>query len=73
MNSSTPPAAPNTNARGPQIIEALKALTANMEARTEMLDHQSRVLRIRYLALIDKGFTEAQASYLCTQDWSNAL
>lgn len=58
---------------GAKIIEALKHLQGTMDARYEMLEHQSRVLRIRYNMLVERGFTAEQALYLCDKDWSNAL
>ena len=66
---------PNNNASmsGPDMIKVLKQLQSNFETRIEVFDHQTVVLRVRYNLLIDRGFTDAQALYLCTQDWTNAL
>lgn len=58
---------------GPEIIEIVRKLSTNMEARVELLNHQTVVIRARYNLLVDKGFTEGQALLLCTQDWSNAI
>jgi hypothetical protein len=58
---------------GPEIIEIVRKLSSNMAARAELLNHQTVVIRARYNLLVDKGFTEEQALYLCTQDWGSAL
>ena len=58
---------------GPEIIEIVRKLSSNMAARAELLNHQTVVIRARYNLLVDKGFTEEQAVYLCTHDWGSAL
>lgn len=65
--------APKPDERGPHIIEALKALQSNMDARYKLFNHQSHILYTRYRLLLERGFTEHQALYLCDRDWSNAL
>jgi hypothetical protein len=58
---------------GAKIIQALKHFQGTMDARYELFEHQSRILRMRYLMRIDRGFTAEQALYLCDKDWSNAV
>lgn len=55
------------------MIAALKDLQKNVEVRLELFEHQSTMLRARYNLCIDKGFTDTQALFLCTQDWGHAI
>lgn len=58
---------------GPALIEALKSLNALLPAKMELFDHQTTILWSKYCMCRDKGFTEQQAMFLCTQNWDNAL
>lgn len=64
-----PPQPPN----GPALLQALKLLEKSADARMELLNHQSNILRAKFNLCIDKGFDERQALFLCTQDWGHAL
>lgn len=58
---------------GPALIEALKVLHTMLPAKMELFEHQTSILWSKYCMCRDKGFTEQQAIFLCTQNWDNAL
>jgi hypothetical protein len=76
MNDQQPPNPPKPPPQmpsGPQVINIVKNLSANFEARAEFFNHQTVVIRTRYALLLDKGFTDVQALELCTRNWENCL
>ena len=72
MSQPTPTPTPKQPLTGPQILEVLKKLVVD-DTRLEFINHQTVVMRARYNLLMDKGFSEPQALYLCTLDWSNVV
>ena len=64
---------PTTAMDGPAMIELLKQAEKAMPMKAEILNHQTRILWLRYCLLQDKGFTEQQAIHLCPLDWNHAV
>ena len=64
---------PHPQINGPQIIAIAKQLGETFAARVEIIDHQAKVLRTRYNALVERGFNEHQALYLCHQNWNETI
>lgn len=55
------------------MIELLKQAEKAMPMKAEILNHQTRILWLRYCLLRDKGFSEQQAIHLCPLDWNHAV
>lgn len=64
---------PTTAMDGPAMIELLKQAEKAMPMKAEILNHQTRILWLRYCLLRDKGFSEQQAIHLCHLDWNHAV
>ena len=58
---------------GPILISLLKDVEKSMPLKYEILNHQARILWLRYTLLRDKGFSEQQAIHLCPLDWNHAV
>lgn len=70
------PTDPNTpkddqrRADGAKLVSAIQEMEARFPATIELIQYQARVARIKYLALVEQGFTSSEAAALCLQQWS---
>jgi len=63
---------------GANLIQALKdadknfllRVDKNFLLRVEMINYQSKEIRVKYEACLAQGFSEAQAIFLSTQHWT---
>ncbi len=55
----------NNEAQKVEIAKQLKQTRENLPAFIDLVKMQAQMLRIRYLALVAEGFSEAQALELC--------
>jgi hypothetical protein len=57
------------NQAGASLAKSIQTIRDNFLMTMEVHEVQARAIRSKYENAIAQGFTEAQAMFLCTQEW----